>query len=188
MKKKLLCDATSLQVRQLDKFMTSKKQDACTTTAYKNLWMYFEQVRILQDEPKSFQRQYNERNYPHGFGLTKSDAKNFVSTYGLDDDEEDDGDYECAPPTKRVKRSIAAQVDDAERQLARSMAKYEAQKLTLRIMQVECDTNHYRIYDTCQQLIKKVRRNEKEKRKRKEKDLHHTFFFVYASSIFAYFL
>ena len=183
MKKKLLCDATSLQVRQLDKFMTSKKQDACTTTAYKNLWMYFEQVRILKDEPKSFQRQYNERNYPHGFGLTKSDAKNFVSTYGLDEENGDDGDdddYQCGSsrakrPREETKDDPAAFAsnagfgdddddDDDHHHPAgpspsrlREEAKEEGLRLMTHIAQVRCDADPDVIYDSCPELVKKVK-------------------------------
>lgn len=151
----MICDATGLQSSQITKFVTSKNQDACTTIAYPKLWRFFEQLRIVEGRPKSAERIQNERNHPNGFGLTKQAAaaakpatvpSRCASGGGnddvVDDDETDDEYFGLGPsPSKKSKKDL----------------REEASKLMSRIALVNCDADPNVVYDSCPQIVKKVK-------------------------------
>ena len=145
MTKVLLCSSCFIQPSQLDKFLTSYKQDACTTNAYPYLWIFFEKLRILEGQPKSFERRHNEIYFPNGFGVTRADAARIAATYRLDDDvneyNDDDDYHQVGPSPSRL----------------REEAKVDGSRLMTHISQVRCDADPDVIYDSCPELVKKVR-------------------------------
>ena len=51
----------------LNQFLNAQGQKRSGTIAYKRAYVFFEKLRILEDEPKSFARLRNEDKLPAGF-------------------------------------------------------------------------------------------------------------------------
>mmetsp|Transcript_31658 Transcript_31658/g.36935 ORF Transcript_31658/g.36935 Transcript_31658/m.36935 type:complete len:316 (-) Transcript_31658:247-1194(-) len=55
----------------LARFLAGKKQDQCANVSYKQGYIFFEKLRILEGKPKSASRLKNESMNPTGFSLAK---------------------------------------------------------------------------------------------------------------------
>lgn len=64
----------------LAKFMAGKGQDQCGNVAYRQGYVFFEKLRILEGKPKSAARNKNEIDKPQGFSLEKArPAKYYIN-------------------------------------------------------------------------------------------------------------
>lgn len=73
MTKSNLCSALgSINSGSLNKFLMSKGQDQCGNVSYRQGWIFFEKLRILEGRPKSDARLRNELAHPNGFSLKKA--------------------------------------------------------------------------------------------------------------------
>jgi hypothetical protein len=73
MTKSNLCLALgAINSGSLNKFLMSKGQDQCGNVAYRQGWIFFEKLRILEGRPKSDARLRNEFAHPNGFSLEKA--------------------------------------------------------------------------------------------------------------------
>ena len=66
--KKALCRALGdMNHNSLNQFLNAQGQKRAGTIAYKQAYVFFEKLRILEGEPKSFDRLRNEAKLPEGF-------------------------------------------------------------------------------------------------------------------------
>ncbi|KAL3770429.1 hypothetical protein ACHAWO_009509 [Cyclotella atomus] len=73
MTKSIMCLALGdINSGSLNKFLMGKGQDQCGNVAYREGWVFFEKLRILEGKSKSDARLSNELAHPKGFSLEKA--------------------------------------------------------------------------------------------------------------------
>lgn len=73
MTKKIMCSMAlgNINHNSLNRFSSAKDQKQSGNSTYKNAYVFFEKMRILEDEPKSSERLSNEERMEDGFDYSK---------------------------------------------------------------------------------------------------------------------
>jgi hypothetical protein len=74
----LLSALGGINSNSLNRFLAGKKQDQCANVAYRNAYVFFEKMRVLEKKAKTKARLKNEEQQPGGFSLVKERAQWYV--------------------------------------------------------------------------------------------------------------
>ena len=75
MTKAMLLEALgNINSGSMNRFLSGKGQDQCGNVTYKEAYVFFEKLRILEGKPKSKPRLKNELQHSGGFSLVKKRA------------------------------------------------------------------------------------------------------------------
>ena len=67
----LLTALGDINSNSMNRFLSGKKQDQCGNVSYKEAYIFFEKLRVLEGKNKTKARLKNESEHPNGFSLVK---------------------------------------------------------------------------------------------------------------------